>query len=658
MIPILYEANETAFISNGICRLRDIIECVVVEERNSIYELNFRYPVTGANFEEIQCGRIIAVRHDDTDDVQPFDIISYSKPINGIVSFHAVHISYRLRGCVVEDENVNSLTAALTALATATPANGFTYEADFTANGYAGAFDGTPKTVRQLLGGVEGSILDTYGGEYEWDKFKVVLHRARGSTVDFQIRYGLNMVDYNEDLDYSETYTSAVPYWIGDDGNGGETSVVGNKVNSGLVPYNGIDKCVPLDLSEKFETEPTTAELETYALNKMTSQKVNTPQQSIQVDFIRLNDYDEYSSVAPLLQCKLCDSIEVIFPDYQTTAYFKIVRTEYDVLRERFSSMELGTLSTTLAEALGVNGNGGGTSGGGGGGGTTDYNDLSNKPSINNVTLSGNKTSSALGIHEIPSGGSTGQVLKKNSGTDYDVSWGSAGAGTVIDVKVDGTSVVTSNVANIANATTSASGAMSATDKTKLDGIASGAEANVLEGVQLNGSDLTITSKKVNIPVMTGATTSSAGKVGLVPAPASMTSGQYKVLLDDGAWHTVTSQNLNGGTSWYGIINIDEDNYIQFSIPLASSSTAGLVTASERLKITNLYENIYPPGAIFETTDSAYDPNTTFGYYWAMLGQLMDSDSVYLETSDGGFLYADEPSIVRTYKWVRIWLPK
>lgn len=37
-------------------------------------------------------------------------------------------------------------------------------------------------------------------------------------------------------------------------------------------------------------------------------------------------------------------------------------------------------------------------SGGGGGGGTTNYNELENKPSINGVTLSGNKTSADLNI--------------------------------------------------------------------------------------------------------------------------------------------------------------------------------------------------------------------------------------------------------------------
>lgn len=49
----------------------------------------------------------------------------------------------------------------------------------------------------------------------------------------------------------------------------------------------------------------------------------------------------------------------------------------------------------------------------GGSGGTTDYGDLSNKPSINSVTLSGNKTTSDLGIDEVPDVTSTdsGKVL-------------------------------------------------------------------------------------------------------------------------------------------------------------------------------------------------------------------------------------------------------
>lgn len=363
MTPILYDSNEIGFTTNGLCRLRDCITCVVTEERNGIYECDFTYPVTGANFEQIECGRIIGVKHDDTSDIQPFDIISYSKPINGVVSFHAVHISYRLRGYVTYGTNINSLSDALTALSSATPSNNFTYSADFTSSGYAGSFNGVPRSVRQFLGGVEGSILDTYGGEYEWNKFNVILHRHRGDTVDFKIRYGLNMLDYNDDVDYSETYTTAIPFWAGDDG---QTIVRGNKVDAGFVPYNGQEKCASLDLTEKFETAPTSAQLEAYALNMLISNKVNLPKQSIKVDFVRLNDFEEFKDLAPLLQCKLCDSIEVIFPDYSMSGIFKIVKTEYNVLDERFVSMELGALSTTLSQALGI-GEASSSTGGGGG---------------------------------------------------------------------------------------------------------------------------------------------------------------------------------------------------------------------------------------------------------------------------------------------------
>lgn len=134
MIPILYDSNETAFVSNGLCRLKDVISCTVTEERNSIYECDFEYPVTGANYDLIQCGRIIAVTHDETGDIQPFDIVSFSRPINGVVTFHAVHISYRQSKLTVSGTNISSLTDALTLLTTAKPTNPFGYWTDKTSD--------------------------------------------------------------------------------------------------------------------------------------------------------------------------------------------------------------------------------------------------------------------------------------------------------------------------------------------------------------------------------------------------------------------------------------------------------------------------------------------------------------------------------------------
>lgn len=349
MIPILFERNETAFNNNGLCRLRDTIDARVSEERNRIYELDFDYPVNGANYSQIQFGRYVGVTHEESDDIQPFKIVSATRPINGIVSFHCTHISYEQNQIVVSGTNINSLSDAFTLLETAQPQNRFTYEADFTSSGYMASADGTPRTVRQMLGGVRGSVLDTYGGEFEWDKFRVILHQSRGEVKDFAIRYGVNLLDYNDDTDYQDTFTSCVAYWKGTDG-----EIVSATASLDEDGYDGTDIRVPLDLTDKFEEKPSVENLQTEALSYMRRNQTNIPSQSIRVDFVRLSEMGEFSAFQDLLKCKLCDTIKVIFPMYDVSASFKIVKTEWDVLAGRYVGMELGTLSTTLSEALGL----------------------------------------------------------------------------------------------------------------------------------------------------------------------------------------------------------------------------------------------------------------------------------------------------------------
>lgn len=388
MIPILYDTNETAFISNGLGRLRDCISAVVTEERNGVYELDFSYPIDGANYEDIQIGRIVGVSHADpyssetviggkltdesdnalTDesgriltlskdkqvshyDIQPFDIVSFTRPIDGIVTFHCTHISYRQSYMTVTGSNINSLADAFTLLSNAQPSNPFTYETDKTSTGYMSSADGIPKSVRSMLGGVEGSILDAYGGEYEWDRFRVILHSARGSLRNFTIRYGVNMLDYNEELDNSGTFMSCVPYWTD-----GTTIVVGDRQNASGSTITGRGECVPLDVSDKFdssESTPTKAQVNAMGLEVMNAINPMLPIQAIKVEFVRLQDMG-YEELENLLQCGLCDTINVVFPFYNMTGQFKIVKTVWDVLADRYESMELGDLPVTLAEALGI----------------------------------------------------------------------------------------------------------------------------------------------------------------------------------------------------------------------------------------------------------------------------------------------------------------
>ena len=366
MIPILYDKSETTFTSNGLCRLRDCISAIVTEARNSVYELDFDYPVTGANYDLIECGRIVGATHEDSDDVQPFEIVSATRPINGIVSFHCVHISYRQSQIVASGTNINSLSDAFTMLKAGEPFNPFTYETDMNKTGFMSSADGTPRTVRQYLGGVQGSVLDAYGGEFEWDKWTVRLWSARGKVRDFAIRYGVNLLNYNDETDCQNTFTSCTAFW------NGESGIVSATVSTERVGYNGNDIRIPLDLTDKFETQPTTAQLEAKALSYMRTNQTYVPSRSIKVDFAMLSEVGEFDQFEDLLTCKLCDSLTVIFPMYNVSASFKIVKTEWNVLSGRYESMELGKLSTTLSEALGINSSSGGSFGGGGGSGSPD----------------------------------------------------------------------------------------------------------------------------------------------------------------------------------------------------------------------------------------------------------------------------------------------
>lgn len=353
MIPILYDTNETAFTNNGLGRLRDCISCLVTEERNGIYELDFEYPITGANYDLIQLGRIVAVTHDDTGDIQPFDIVSYTKPIDGIVTFHCVHISYRLRYYTITGVPAGAVNSASDFVSIfrndSVPATPFHMNFDYDKQGFVAAVDGLPHSARELLGGMEGSVLDAYGGEFEFDKFDVNWYEARGTVRDITIRYGVNMLEYEDETDSEGAFSSCVPYW-----SNGDEKVVGDRVKSNGATVTGRGECVPLDLTDKFETKPTKTALQNMAKTYMNTNNTFLAGQTINVSFVRLQELGEYADFQNLLTCRLCDTITVIFPDYKTQGQFKIVKTVWDVLNKRYEEMELGTLSTSLSEALGI----------------------------------------------------------------------------------------------------------------------------------------------------------------------------------------------------------------------------------------------------------------------------------------------------------------
>lgn len=376
MIPILYESDERRFITNGIGRLSDCLSCTVTEERNGIYECEFTYPITGDRYEDIQEGRIIAVTHDNSGTIEPFDIYGRSAPINGIVTFYAHHVSYRLADIVVSPFSAASLSDALADLQiNAINSNPFTFWTDKPGNAPYEVI--TPEVIRALLGGQEGSLLDVYGsGEYEFNRFDVKLWADRGTDSGVEIRYGKNLVDITHTIDKSESYNAVVPYWVNTETDevvmlpeqiliysgtliqqttltDESLVIIRNENDEPInVGYQIID-AIPLDLSDAFEEAPTEAELRTAAQNRLANGQGWLPQETITVDFVQLWQTEEYKNVAPLQRVNLCDTVSVHYPQLGVNAVKeKVIKTVYNVLADRYDEIELGDPTTTLAEAV------------------------------------------------------------------------------------------------------------------------------------------------------------------------------------------------------------------------------------------------------------------------------------------------------------------
>lgn len=352
MKPILFAPTATEFDNNGLGALVDAPRCKVREERNGPYELEMDYPVDGQHFSEIEHSAIIYAIPADGKGAQPFRIYEISKPFDGLCTIYAEHISYQLAHIPVTPfGSVTSVAAALQGLKNnAAESCPYTFWTDKTS---AGTFEVTePKSIRELLGGTQGSILDAFGGgEYEWDKYTVKLHQHRGQDKGVVIKYGRNLTDLKQEEAIDTTITGIYPFWA--DAESGTLVTLPEKVihstNAGNFPYN---RTVVVDASSEFQDEPTVAQLRTFANNYITQTGVGVPKVSIDISFAPLWQTEEYRDIANLERVNLCDTVTVVFEKLGVTASAKVVKTEYDVLNERYEKIELGDARTNLAREV------------------------------------------------------------------------------------------------------------------------------------------------------------------------------------------------------------------------------------------------------------------------------------------------------------------
>lgn len=345
MIPILFDGRATNFTTNGIGRLTKVLSCDVTEERNGVYELDMTLSIDSDHFSDVKHSAIIACIPHDGGTIQGFRIYKITKPMNGSVRILARHVSYQLSKIPVRPFTANNVVTALGGIkGNSMETNPFTFHTDKST--IASYNQKKPESARTRLLGQQGSILDVYGGEYEWDNWDVHLWNNRGTDKGVTLRYGKNITDVKQEENIDNTITGIVPFW-----SGGEDEVV---YYDGVVSADTADNfpyhlSVPHDFSSDFQNKPTTEQLRLAAQRYILRNQIGIPAVSIKVSFVALWQTEEYKDVAPLQRVKLCDYVTIYFEKLGITAKAKVVKTVYDVLNERYSSIQLGEAKTDFA---------------------------------------------------------------------------------------------------------------------------------------------------------------------------------------------------------------------------------------------------------------------------------------------------------------------
>lgn len=350
MIPILFDSAETQFQTNGIGHVTDAVSCYVDQEVNGIVELEMQYPVSGKRYGALQMRAILLTKSDRFSCPQPFRIYRITKPMGGLVKVYARHIAYDLMGIPVSPFHAGNARDAMARLKeNAAVACPFSFWTDKETTATMDVTE--PKAAWSLLGGSEGSALDVYGGEYEFDRFTVRLHKRRGMDRGVTIRYGKNLTSLEQDENCASVYTGVYPYWKNTEG-------MLISLPEKIVPADGTFdhvRVLPLDLSSDFEEAPAQEQLRARAESYMRANEIGVPKISWSVSFVQLAQTEEYRDRALLEEIHLGDTVTVIFPKMGIHVAARAVKTRYNVLLDRYENVTLGRVKANIADTIAGN---------------------------------------------------------------------------------------------------------------------------------------------------------------------------------------------------------------------------------------------------------------------------------------------------------------
>ena len=347
MIPILLDKNKTlaelvSSKTGGIGDITGAYDGVAVEEANGLKEITFKLPISSPRYSQITVGSYIKAKVDDLHVPQIYEVYKITKPMKGIVTVKAQHISYILgKATVMPFETTGITMVTVKMIQNLVGTFPFTFDSDIVNSASAFKID-KPMSFRNVIGGWKGSILDVFGGELDWDNINVHLYAHRGTDRGVTIEYGKNLVDLTQEESNANVYDAVIGYAIKD-----ETTYVGDiqKITTTNSP-----RTLNVDFSSAFDYDetPTVAKLNQLALAYAQNNNIGIPKINLRVAFEPLERFSEYEDITLLEQTGLFDTVHVTFPKLGVDATAKVIRTEYDFINEKPISIELGNAKTNL----------------------------------------------------------------------------------------------------------------------------------------------------------------------------------------------------------------------------------------------------------------------------------------------------------------------
>ena len=368
MRPILYNANETAFETYGLGEI-DATKAQVTRERNGNYTLYIEYPASGPlagtfkNDMRIKSDAGLRTKN------QTFFISRIVKDSTGILKIYAKHISHLTETMAIRN-NTNATGTAQAALAiwALNALGGIRFDTwsdiDLTSKTSWNIADF--KTARDVLGGVKGSILDVWGGEYEFDNTVIRLHKQLGRRSPIVLEYGRNILRAEDDQDIEGAYTSVYPYatYTPENQGTGEGGATSQQVTVELPekyvdgPYIGLyneRRVLIVDFSSNFKDKevPTIDKLRRLAKEYAINNRLGLPKINTKIEYVDLSKTLDYKLTQILEEAELCDIVPVYYPQIGLTSEdAKLTTIVYDVLLEQNDSVEVGVIGDGFKSSM------------------------------------------------------------------------------------------------------------------------------------------------------------------------------------------------------------------------------------------------------------------------------------------------------------------